>query len=248
MDLPGVGPYTAAAIASIVYGLDVPAVDGNVRRVLARVFDIATPVSTPDGTRIIMKLAEDNLPHGRAGDYNQALMDLGAVVCKPRNPDCFICPLIKLCQAYIKGNQDSRPVVASKTAVPHYTTASAVIEKNSQVIIRQRPENGLLGGMWEFPGGKTRSEENPFSCLQRQIYQEFGIGIKTAEQLGIYKHAYTHFRETRFAFLYKPSNGKMPQLNSHKNERWVTHDRLADYPMGKIDRQIAGNLISRQTK
>jgi len=246
--LPGIGPYTAAAIASIVYGQDVPVVDGNVRRVLARVFDIPTPVKTPDSDRIFMKLAEENLPQSSAGDYNQALMDLGAVVCTPRNPDCLNCPLIKLCQSYKKGNQGSRPVVVPKTGVPHYTAASGVIEKSSQVFIRQRPENGLLGGMWEFLGGKIRPQENPASGLQRQIYQEFGVSIDIVEKLGLYKHAYTHFRETRYAFLCIPSSGKMPQLNSRKSGNWVATDRLADYPMGKIDRQIAGNLISRQTK
>jgi A/G-specific adenine glycosylase len=195
-----------------------------------------------------MKLAEDNLPHGRAGDYNQALMDLGAGVCTPRNPDCVNCPLIKLCKSYKKGNQEHRPVLAPRKSVPHYTGASAVIEKGSQVFIRQRPEKGLLGGMWEFPGGNTPPQDNPRASLRHQICQEFGVAIDITEELGVYEHAYTHFRETRFAFLCKLSEGKMPQLISYKNQSWVTSERLADYPMGKIDRQIASNLISRQIK
>ena len=246
INLPGIGSYTAAAIASIAYGLDIPAVDGNVRRVLSRVFDIATPVRTSEGDRIFMKLAEDNLPRGSAGDYNQALMDLGASVCTPRAPHCPNCPLTNFCLSYKKGNQEHRPVILPKNTVPHYTAASAVIEKSSQVLIKQRPENGLLGGMWEFPGGKIHPEESPTSSVQRQIYQELGVGIDIGEKLGVFKHTYTHFRETRFAFLCKLSNGKIPQLGSNKSMNWVATDLLGNYPMGKIDRQIANNLISRR--
>ena len=125
--LPGIGRYTAGAIASIAFGLDQPALDGNIRRVLSRLFDVAEDIRSSGGERRLWELAEQYLPPGRAGDYNQALMDIGATLCTPRAPDCLHCPLADHCQARALGVQEQRPVVKPRPAIPHYTVTAAVI-------------------------------------------------------------------------------------------------------------------------
>ena len=172
--LPGIGRYTAAAIASLAFGQDQAALDGNIRRVLSRVFDVTEPARSTDGQRRLWELAEENLPAGRAGDYNQAVMDLGATLCMPKNPECNHCPLNDICQARVLGLQEERPVSAPKTKIPHHTVTAAVIRRKGYVMIVQRPAEGLLGGMWEFPGGKQEPGEDLTTCLKREIFEELG--------------------------------------------------------------------------
>lgn len=240
--LPGIGRYTAAAIASIAFGVDAAALDGNIRRVLARVFNVAEPARSPAGERRLWELAQENLPPGRAGDYNQALMDLGAQICTPRNPDCPRCPLDEICEARRLGIQDERPVLETKPAVPHYTVTAAVIERRDEVLITQRPTDKLLGGMWEFPGGKVQEGESLVDCLKREIREELDVEIIVGEPLGVYRHAYTHFRVTLHAFRCILADGGHPRAVEARDLRWVAPANLGSFPMGKLDRQIARKL------
>lgn len=240
--LPGIGRYTAAAIASIAFGQDEPAVDGNIRRVLARVFNISEPARSPAGERRFWELAAENLPLGHAGAYNQALMDLGAVVCTPRAPACQDCPLAQICRARALGVQEQRPVIKGRTQIPHYIVTAGAIRRSGKVLIAQRPLDGLLGGMWEFPGGKLQPGEDLVSCLQREICEELGVEIEVGGSLGVYRHAYTHFRVTLHAFTCILRNGGDPRPMQAADLRWVDLAQLGSYPMGKIDRQIASRL------
>ncbi len=239
--LPGVGRYTAAAISSIAFGKNEPALDGNIRRVLSRVFNITDPAGSTSGERQLWTLAEEHLPVGQAGDFNQAMMDLGAMICLPKNPDCLKCPVIMICQAKILGVQGERPVPKPRGIIPHHTVTAAIIQRDDKVMIVQRPQDGLLGGMWEFPGGKLEPGEDLLACLRREICEELGIKINVGEPFGIYNHAYTHFRVTLHAFLCT-LNGIQPQLKEHSDIQWVTPANLNEFPMGKIDRQIANKL------
>ena len=243
--LPGVGRYTAAAIASIAFGLDEPALDGNIRRVLARLFNVTDDARSPQGERQLWDLAAANLPPGHAGDYNQALMDLGASICTPRTPRCTACPLAEHCQANQLGVQEERPVLAKKPAIPHYQVTAAIITRGDHVLIARRPQNGLLGGLWEFPGGKQQDGEDLPACLQREIMEELGVHITVGELFGIYKHAFTHFRITLHAFCCALLTGE-PQPIQAQEVSWVSRDTLSDYPMGKVDRQIARKLGHRE--
>ncbi len=244
--LPGIGRYTAAAIASIAFGRDEAALDGNIRRVLARVFNVSEPARSPAGERRLGELAAAHLPAGRAGEYNQALMDLGAMVCTPRSPNCLACPLAEMCQARALGLQAERPVSQPRLQIPHHTVTAAVITRGWQVLITQRPPDGLLGGLWEFPGGKTQPDEELDTCLRREICEELGVEIEVGEQLGIYRHAYTHFRVTLHAFCCALPNGDQPRPLQVDDLRWVSLNELAGYPMGKIDRQISQDLLARE--
>ncbi len=241
--LPGIGRYTAGAIASIAFGLDEPALDGNIRRVLARLFDVSEPARSPAGEKRLWDLAAANLPAGQASDYNQALMDLGATMCTPRAPQCSACPLRDICQSAALGIQEQRPVLAAKSPIPHYTVTAGVIRRQGRVLITQRPPQGLLGGMWEFPGGKINPGEDMESCLKREICEELGVEIHVGESLGTYRHAYTHFRVTLFAFCCQLNDGNLPRALQVHDLRWVEPSELNSYPMGKIDRQIATKIL-----
>jgi A/G-specific adenine glycosylase len=236
--LPGIGVYTAGAIASIAFGLDETALDGNVQRVLSRLFDMGLPVRSPQGKKSLQQLAEKVLPPGEAGTFNQALMDLGATICTPRAPLCSECPLKTLCQANQNGTQAERPVLEKRPAIPHYTVTAAVIQRNGLFLIARRPAKGMLGGLWEFPGGKTEKGEDLETCLKREIREELDADILIETPFGVYRHAYTHFRVTLYAFLCK-LNGREPQALEADEIRWVRSSELEDFPMGKIDRQIS---------
>ena len=241
--LPGIGRYTAGAIASIAFGLNEPALDGNIRRVLSRLFNLQVPARSPEGERRLWELARQYLPDERAGDYNQALMDLGATICTPHSPRCPECPLENLCQARALGLQGERPITMKRQPIPHYLVTAAIITRSDAILISHRPAQGLLGGMWEFPGGKLEAGEDFSEALKREIQEEVGAEIIVGQPFGIYRHAYTHFRVTLHAFLCKLAAGE-PRALAASELRWVRPNELNLYPMGKIDRLIAARIIN----
>jgi A/G-specific adenine glycosylase len=245
--LPGIGRYTVGAIASMAFGQDAATLDANLRRVFARVFNMAQAADSTAGEDILWKLAETHLPKGQAGDYNQALMDLGATICQSKKPRCLLCPLSGLCQAYQLGIQEQLPVLKPKAEVPHYTVTAAVIQRNGKVLLAKRPSKGLLGGMWEFPGGKIEKDETLEDCLKREIREELDVSIQVGESFGVYQHAYTHFRITLHAFLCKLSEGEPKPIDAAELA-WVSPSILQQYPMGKVDRQIARTLVLRENE
>jgi len=201
--LPGIGRYTVGALASIVFGMDEPALDGNLKRVYARLFDVSESIDSTEGEKILWQLAKDNLPKGKAADFNQALMDLGAMICVPKNPRCLICPLMKECKARANGTHDLRPVKKIKKAVPQYVHVAAVIVRRTgnplheEVLLAQRPSAGLLGGMWEFPNG--RIDQDPAEELAKVLKAGYNLRLgakRKVHQIGVFQHAYTHFKVT----------------------------------------------------
>lgn len=241
--LPGIGRYTAGAIASIAFGIDAPVLDGNVRRVYARYFNISTPLQTSGTERILWQIAQEILPSGSAGEFNQALMELGALICHPKNPDCENCPLAESCLANNLNLQESRPVRKKKSPLPHLQVTAAVFQENGKVFLAKRPPDGLLGGMWEFPGGKQKDKETLPETLRREIREELRVPISVGEALGVYHHAYTHYKVTLHAF-HCSLNSRDIQLTFHTESAWVSLDSLANYPMGKLDRLISRKLLS----
>jgi A/G-specific adenine glycosylase len=241
--LPGIGRYTAGAIASIAFGIDVPVLDGNVRRVYTRYFNISTPIQTSGTERTLWQIAQELLPTGRVGEFNQALMELGALICHPKNPDCENCPLAAGCLANDLDLQESLPVRKGKSPLPHLQVTAAVIQENRKVFLAKRPPNGLLGGMWEFPGGKQEDKETLPETLEREIREELSVPISVGEPLGVYHHAYTHYKVTLHAF-YCSLNSRDIRLTFHTESAWVTLDSLSNYPMGKLDRLISRKLQS----
>jgi A/G-specific adenine glycosylase len=141
------------------------------------------------------------------------------------------------------GIQEQRPVLKPKAEVPHYTVTAAVIQRQGKILLAQRPREGLLGGLWEFPGGKTEPGESLAGCLRREIREELAAEIRVSEPFGVYRHAYTHFRITLHAFLCDLSGGE-PRPVQVAAVAWVNAAELADFPMGKVDRQIARKIVT----
>ena len=245
--LPGVGRYTAGAIASIAYGIPAPVLDGNVSRVLSRVFDIADDVTQPATPARLWQLAEALVPAARPGDYNQALMELGQSVCLPQNPRCLICPLHAPCLARQRGTQLERPVRPPRRRTPHYDVVAAVIWRDGEpsaggaFLISQRPHDGLLGGLWEFPGGKVEPGEGLPDALRSEILEELALTVEPGYFLAQIDHAYTHFRITLHAF-HAAYRGGEPQHLGVADHAWVTLDEVDRFAFAVTDRKMIAAL------
>jgi A/G-specific adenine glycosylase len=239
--LPGVGRYTAGAIASLAFGHPVPAVDGNARRVLSRVFAVREDVTRSAVKREIEALAAALLPPERAGAFNEALIELGATVCTPRTPACRRCPLRELCRAYATGEQETLPRKSPRRPVPHYDVTAAVTLRDDHVLIAQRNASDMLGGLWEFPGGKCEDGESLPDCLMREMREELGVKVTVGDHLITVEHAYSHFRITLHAFRCRLQEGPLRCLDC-ADFRWVLPSELDALPMSVVDRKIAAAL------
>ena len=244
IQLPGIGAYSASAIAAIAFGQAELALDGNLRRVLCRLLDFAGDPRAPEGDRHLRAQAQPWIPPRRAGDFNQALMDLGAMVCTPRRPACERCPLTAECAAYLHGTQALRPLRRERRPLPERAAAAAVIRRGRTVLIARRPPGGLLGGLWEFPGGKAEPGESIDETLRRELREELAIEIDLIDSLGRFDHTYTHFRISVYAFECRMKGGR-PKLLEHTALRWIAPEALRRFPMGKIDREIARRWSQR---
>ncbi len=242
--LPGVGPYIAGAVASIAFGRDVPAVDGNARRVLCRVLRIREDVTRSAVQRKLETVATSLLPSGQAGLFNEALMELGATLCTPRAPRCDHCPLGNLCLAHAEGEPEALPVRPPRKHIPHYDVAAAVTTRaDGRVLVAQRNADDMLGGLWEFPGGKREDTETLPECLVREMREELDVQVEVKESLIVVRHAYTHFRITLHAFRCWLVAGE-PRCLDCAAFRWITLAELDALPMSVVDRKVAQALQS----
>jgi A/G-specific adenine glycosylase len=245
--LKGVGRYTAGAIASIAYDRPAPVLDGNVIRVFSRLLDLQEDVTKTQTRNYLWQVAADLVPEYRAGDYNQALMELGQTICLPAKPHCHLCPISRCCRARAKGTQLERPVRPPRRKVPHYDVCAGVIwREDGRILIAQRPFDGLLGGLWEFPGGKVQPGESLAEALRREINEELGIEIEVSQSLAKIKHTYTHFRITLYAFHARYTSGE-PQNLEVANHAWVHLDDLDHYPFGVTDQKIIERLLDENS-
>lgn len=241
MELPGVGRYTAGAIASIAFDEPVPVLDGNVKRVLARLLDLETSIDESPTVDMLWKVSED-LVRGRApGDFNQAMMELGAAVCMPRSPDCGACPVSSYCLSKANGTQNSRPVRRAKKQVPHKEIVVAAIRKNGRYLLGKRPMEGLLGGLWEFPGGKVEPGEDHESALLRELREELGIEVEVGELIACVNHAYSHFKVTLNVYACRHVSGT-PRPNAHTELKWVPRKRFSDFTFPKANHKFLSRL------
>lgn len=245
-DLKGVGPYTAAAVLSIAYQKPHAVLDGNVIRVLSRVFAVDEDATTSSTKRHLRRLANELLPSERPGDFNQALMELGALVCTPRTPTCNRCPVQEACRAYAAGTQSDYPVTPESTPVPHHDIAVGLVEKDDHLLIQRRPDDGLLGGLWEFPGGKQEEGESLETACRREVREELGIDVSVDEPFYTLSHAYSHFKITLHAFRCHIADGT-PAAQEDQPFRWVTVEELDEYAFPRANRRLIEELKRRQT-
>jgi A/G-specific adenine glycosylase len=251
--LKGIGRYTAGAIASIAYGTRAPVLDGNVVRVFARLLDLSDDVSQTTTQAALWRIAEAHLPQERVGDYNQALMQLGQLVCTPKAPKCNACPLAHMCKAHANGTQAQRPYKPAKAKTPHYDVVAGVVrDASGRYLIAQRKPDGLLGGLWEFAGGKVEAGEAHAQALQRELREELAIEVRVGELLTVVKHAFTHFKITLYAYectyvgAIAPYDS--PQALDCQAWAWVEEADLAQYAFGKADRAVIAELKHRKTR
>ena len=241
MRLPGVGRYSAGAIASLAFGVDAPALDGNVARVLCRIFAIRRDPREARTRDELWSLAGSLLPKGQAGKFNEALMELGATICTPRAPKCEICPIAAHCEARRRGIQERLPVRHARKLTPHYDVTAAVIRHNGRVLIAQRPHEGMLGGLWEFPGGKREAGESHEAALARELTEELSATFSVREKVETVRWEYPdrvvilHFYRCRHeAGTIEPREGQAMA--------WVAADRLGEFEFPPADRELIRRL------
>lgn len=237
LELPGIGRYTAGAILSIAFNKHVPIVDGNIIRLLTRVFHVTESVGLSTTQKTLWETAESLLPRKRVSDFNQGLMELGALLCTPKNPKCPACPIRKQCEAYKLSIQQELPVKPARKPVPHYDVTAAVIWDKDRFLITKRPPHGLLGGLWEFPGGKQERGESLESCLKREIREELAIDIDVCDLLIEVKHAYTHFKITLHVFQCMYRGGVIEMLGC-TDFRWIQSNELDQYAFPAADHKV----------
>lgn len=240
--LPGIGPYIAGAVASIAFGRPEVALDGNVCRVLSRLLALDGDPRQMSVRRRLEEYARSIMPQDRPGPFNEALMELGATVCRPRRPRCDACPLSGDCQAHRRGQEEAFPTRIPRRTVPRYEVTAAVIRgPDGRFLLARRKKDSFLGGLWEFPGGKREQGESLEECLARELQEELGIEVAVGEHLVTLKHGYTHFRITLHAFHCRLVAGE-PRCLDCDEVRWVTVEEMAALPMAVTDRRIAALL------
>jgi A/G-specific adenine glycosylase len=272
MLLPGVGRYTAGAIASLAFGKAAPILDGNVKRILARLFAIdgsaaqrralaqtfeSGHVPIRNETELLWALSAWLLHQQRAREFNEALMDLGSLVCTPRTPHCHQCPLRAQCAAHAQGQPTAYPIPKSRTPVPHRQCVSAVLtDADGNMLLGQRPSQGLLGGLWEFIGGDINATDAPFDQAALRLALALLVQTKTGLRiaphrtvfLGCVQHAFTHFKQTKHVFWFELARHK-PKLRTavgaYQQLQWLTRPEIAELALTRSDRKILA-LVPKQ--
>lgn len=243
LSLPGIGPYTAGAISSIAFNEDRPLVDGNVERIFARLFDLDKPVKEKASRKFIWSMAEELLPAGRARQFNQALMDLGATICLPRRASCEKCPLRGFCESRRAGTVDARPVNGRRKNTVAIEVAVGILLRRGRVLIQKRPPSGLMPNLWEFPGGKILPGESPEQALVREFREELELEVLCRERIASIKHSYTSFKVSLHAFKCAPARpGQKPVLHSAVEARWIPVAELERFAFPAANRKLIGMI------
>jgi len=217
-------------------------VDGNVVRVLSRLFLYTANTRLPEADKQMWEWANQVLPKGKARYFNQAMMEFGALQCTPSSPDCASCPLASSCLAYKKGMVDQLPDRGPKKELKSIKVALAVIRKGDRVFIQKRPNTGLMAGLWEFPGGKIEKGESSVDAIHREISEEVGITMKNVKIIKRIKHAYTSFKVDLHCFEAEHADGTV-DLKFASEGKWVKLTELKKYPFPAADVQLIADLM-----
>ena len=213
--LAGVGAYTAGAVASIAFGIAEPAVDGNARRVLSRVYDLADPSPTALD-RAARSLLDAN--PGRSASLNQAIMDLGGAICVPRDPRCGVCPVSDDCLARARGTVAERPPPRGRTPVPDRHAAAAIVGRRGRILIVRRPEQGLLGGLWDLPATEPATAPGRADRLAAHLRDDLGVEAAIEQRLHRVRHSFSHFRLRLDVYAARWLHGEAP---ASRRTRWA---------------------------
>jgi A/G-specific adenine glycosylase len=239
LGIPGVGLYTASAVLSIAYGEALPVVDGNVRRVLSRLFCLRGAAWKKDGP--YYNLADELLMRNAPGDWNQALMELGATVCIPRQPACAACPVRAHCQAAAQGIADQLPEGRARRAPARVTVAAAIVESEGRLLMVRRREGPVLSRMWELP--QTSLESGGLPDLAREVEARYGLRLAPGRLEVVARHAITFRRIRAEGYRARLAAGS-PQ--SGENVRWVSRAEIETLPVSTLSRKLVRGLDERQ--
>ena len=240
--LPGVGDYSAAAVQSIAFNAPYAAVDGNIKRVLARVFLMDAPINDAKSAKVFQEKADALLDRDAPGLFNQAVMELGAMVCRPQSPTCLVCPVNAFCEAFHTMRQDEFPKRRASKPTPEHPLAVGVIYNSAgEVLITQRQLDGLLGGLWEFPGGEIDDGETAEVACVRTIAEVVNLSVTNVRYLTRVRHAFTHFKIVVDVFQCDYEAGEVV-LNGPRDAKWVTVAALREYPLPRATHKFLGEL------
>lgn len=243
LQVPGIGPYTAAALVSIAFDRPHPVVDGNVERVLSRLFCVDMPAKDKTGRKVIARLAQNLLPAGKARWWNQAIMELGALICRPRRPRCPECPLQGYCLARKHFTDPAvLPVRLTPRARPHHHIVVGLVWKDGRLLIDRRWPHGLLGGLWEFPGGKVEPGESHACALRRELLEELAVEAEVGGHFMRLQHGYTHFTITLHVYHCHYVAGE-PRPIRCQAWRWARPRDLRRYAFPAANRRIVDALL-----
>ena len=240
--LPGVGDYSAAAVQSIAFNAPYAAVDGNIKRVLARLFLIETPINDAKSAKVFQQRADELLDSNAPGFFNQAMMELGATVCRPQSPTCLVCPVNSFCEVFQTAQQDKFPYRRETKPIPEHHLAVGVIYRDNKVLLTQRQLDGLLGGLWEFPGGQLVEGETAETACDRHIADVVNLSVTNVRYLTQVKHAYTHFKVVVDVFQCEYQAGEVV-LKGPRDAKWVEVTALRDYPLPRVTHKFLEKLI-----
>lgn len=236
-ELPGIGPYTSAAIASLAFNRPHAVVDGNVIRVLSRVFRIEHESKSSAMRKHVQQRADELIPAHAPGAFNEAMMELGATVCTPRAPKCDRCPLSSVCLSHADGEPELYPHSTPKAAVPHHQISVGLIIEDGHILIQRRPDDAMLGGLWEFPGGKQLEAESLIETCRREVREETGLEVVVDEKVCAIRHAYSHFRITLHVYRCRIVGGALAD-NDSIPRIWARIQDLDRYAFPRANRRV----------
>ncbi len=244
--LPGIGPYTAGAIASIAYNDDVALVDANIERIFARIFNIDLIPGSSEAKREYWQKAEEILPSGQARNFNQALMELGALVCRPKSPDCPSCPVAAYCLALEYDLIPERPQPKkSKKIIPIHMATGVLLHKGL-VFIQQRLVDDVWGALWEFPGGRMEKDEPPEKTVIREFLEETELAVRIESKITTTIHHYTRYKVTLHCFLLSLEQADSdPVLHAAQDFHWLPFARVHDYAFPAGHRKLIEFIVEQ---
>ena len=243
--LPGLGAYAAAAVASIAFGEPVPSVDGNFLRVFTRLWGIKEPISNAKVKKDVFTRLQNVISCVDPSAFNQGVMELGATLCKVKNPLCAQCPILLDCWAYDHQETDAIPIKIKSHTVPHIEVGVALVWNAGRVLITRRPEGKMLAGLWEFPGGKQEPSETIKETIIRELKEETNLDVLLISEVGVYRHAYSHFTLRLHAWHVSAIN--LEALRTDAPSTWVLVGELGNYPFPEVDRKIIRDLYKIDT-
>lgn len=230
LSLPGVGPYTAGAIASIAYEEDVAVVDANIERIFSRLFNIDLIPGSPEAKREYWQKAEALLPKGESRNFNQALMELGALVCRPKQPNCSVCPVSEHCMALQYDLISVRPIPKKSTKTIPIKMATGVLLHKGLLFIQQRLADDVWGALWEFPGGRMKEGETAEDTVIREYMEETELAVRVEAKITTTIHHYTRYKVTLHCFFVSLDQDESdPVLHAAQEFHWIPFEQLDQF-------------------